>query len=267
MSVESDEPIRLTRDGPVATIWLNRPAKRNAMNYAMWSRLGELALQLGDDPATRVVVVRGSGPHFCAGADITELNVHRNPGEPPFSAVVATAEAVLAGIPKPTVAFISGDCIGGGCSIAIDCDLRLATGDARFGITPAKLGIVYPSEALARAVHLLGPAVTKRLLFTGELIPVTDARSVGLVDEVVADGEDGEVRLATLTVVLASRSLLTQSATKSMVSHILAHGRVPQSVQEHWRDLAAGASDSAEGVAAFVEKRTARFTWSGPDDI
>jgi enoyl-CoA hydratase/carnithine racemase len=266
MSVESDEPIRLTRDGQVATIWLNRPAKRNAMNYAMWSRLGELATQLGDDPTVRVVVVRGSGAHFCAGADITELAVGRDPGEPSFSSVVAAAEAALAGMPKPTVAFISGDCIGGGCSIAIDCDLRLATSGARFGITPAKLGIVYPSAALERAVNLVGPAVTKRLLFTGELIPVDEAWRVGLVDD-VADVSDGEERLATLTGVLAARSLLTQSATKSMVSEALAHGHVPQSLQEHWSEVAAGAPDGAEGVAAFVEKRAARFTWPGPDGV
>jgi enoyl-CoA hydratase/carnithine racemase len=266
MSVESDEPIRLTREGPIATIWLNHPTKRNAMSYAMWSRLGELATQLGDDPLTRVVVLRGAGAHFCAGADITEVNVPRGPDEASFAAVVAAAEAALAGVPKPTVAFISGDCIGGGCSIAIDCDLRIATSDARFGITPAKLGIVYPSGALQRATQLLGPAVTKRLLFTGDLISVDEARRVGLVDEVV-DVEAGEARLATLTGVLASRSLLTQAATKSMVSEILAHGHVSPAVVDHWREVAAAAPDGAEGVAAFVEKRHARFTWSGSDGI
>ena len=265
MSVESDEPIRLTRDGPIATIWLNRPTKRNAMNYAMWSRLGELAMQLGDDPLTRVVVLRGAGEHFCAGADITELNVRRDPDEASFSAAVAAAEEAMEGVPKPTVAFISGDCIGGGCSIAIDCDLRIATSDARFGITPAKLGIVYPSGALQRATQLLGPAVTKRLLFTGELISVDEARRVGLVDDVI--DVDAEARLATLTSVLASRSLLTQAATKSMVSDVLAHGHVSQDVEDHWRDVAAAAPDGAEGIAAFVEKRVARFTWTGSDGV
>jgi enoyl-CoA hydratase/carnithine racemase len=264
MSVESDEPIRLTSDGPVATIWLNRPGKRNAMNYSMWKCLGELAAQLGADPAVRVVVVRGSGAHFCAGADITELNVTRDAGEQPFSAVVAAAEAALAEIPKPTVAFISGDCIGGGCSIAIDCDLRIATLDSRFGITPAKLGIVYPSAALARAVQLIGPAVSKRLLFTGELIAATEAHRVGLVDEIV-EGADGEERLATLTGVLSARSLLTQAATKSMVAEIVGHGEVSRSLQDQWSNVAASAPDSAEGIAAFIEKRAARFIWAGQD--
>lgn len=264
MNVEPDELIRLDRDGSIATIWLNRPDKRNAMSHAMWVRLEHLAVQLGSDRDVRVVVLRGSGQHFCAGADITELNVTRLDDERSFSQVVNAAELALANLPKPTVAFITGDCIGGGASLAIDCDLRIATTDARFGITPAKLGIVYPAAALERATHLLGPAVTKRLLFTGEMIGASDALGVGLVDEVVDAANSGE-RLATLTAVLAARSLLTQASTKSMVAEIAAHGQVPQAVQNHWTDVAAGAPDLAEGVAAFVEKRSPRFTWSGPD--
>ncbi len=258
-----DELIRVTREGAVATIWLNRPSKRNAMCYSMWVSLEEAALQLGADAEVRVVVLRGCGEHFCAGADITELNVHRG-DQRSFSEVNLAAEALLARLPKPTVAFISGDCIGGGCALAIDCDLRIATHNARFGITPAKLGIVYPAASLERATHLLGPAVTKRMLFTGELIAAEEARRVGLVDEVV-DADEGDERLATLTGMLAGRSLLTQAATKSMVAAVTAHGQVPQAVQSYWREVAAGAPDSAEGIAAFVEKRSAHFTWSGPD--
>ena len=264
MTVESDELVRVTRDGSVATIWLNRPSKRNAMNYAMWALLEESALHLGSDSVVRVVVLRGAGVHFCAGADITELLVSRDSDERSFSAVVAAAELALAELPKPTVAFISGDCIGGGCSIAIDCDLRVATADARFGITPAKLGIVYPSAALERATHLVGPAVTKRMLFTGELMDADDALRVGLVDDVV-DVATGEERLATLTGVLAARSLVTQGATKAMVAEIGTHGQVSNDTQAHWSNVAADAPDGREGVAAFVEKRQPRFTWSGSD--
>ncbi len=264
MSVESDEPIRVTRDGSIATMWLNRPGKRNAMSYSMWSTLEESALRLGADPDVRVVVLRGAGAHFCAGADITELRATRAAGERAFSEVVAAAELALAALPKPTVAFISGDCIGGGCSMAIDCDLRVATADARFGITPAKLGIVYPSAALERVTHLVGPAVTKRMLFTAELIGADEAMRVGLVDEVV-DAATGEDRLATLTGVLAARSLVTQAATKAMVAEIAVHGQVPRDVQGHWTNVADSAPDAREGIAAFVEKRPARFTWSGPD--
>ncbi len=264
MSSEPDDLIRLTREGPLATIWLNRPGKRNAMNYEMWAALGEVAAELATDAEVRIVVLRGAGDHFCAGADITELSVLRRVGERSFAQVNTDAEAALAALAKPTVAFVSGDCIGGGCALAIDCDLRIATSDARFGITPAKLGIVYPRASLERATHLLGPAVTKRLLFTGELIGAAEALRVGLIDEIV-DAADGAERLATLTGVLAARSLLTQAATKSMVAAIKSHGHVPDDVHKHWSEVAARAPDSAEGIAAFVEKRPPRFTWSGPD--
>lgn len=264
MSDETTNPIRVTRNGSVATIWLNRPTKRNAMSYEMWVLLQEAASLLGIDRGVRVVALRGSGDHFCAGADITELSISRGAGERSFAEVVAAAETALAELAKPTIAFISGDCIGGGCSLAIDCDIRVATTNARFGITPAKLGVVYPSGALERATHLLGPAVTKRLLFTGELISCEEALRVGLVDEIV-DAAEGEERLATLTGVLGARSLLTQAATKSMVADVASHGSVSQAVRNHWGDVAAEAPDMAEGIAAFVEKRPARFMWSGPD--
>jgi enoyl-CoA hydratase/carnithine racemase len=100
------------------------------------------------------------------------------------------------------------------------------------------------------------------LLFTGELIDAERALRIGLVDEVI-DAAEAEDRLATLTGVLAARSLLTQAATKSMVAAVVAHGHVPETLQSHWIEVAHSASDSAEGIAAFVEKRQARFTWSG----
>jgi enoyl-CoA hydratase/carnithine racemase len=264
MSMESDQPIRLTRDGSVATIWLDRPEKRNAMSYSMWAALEQSAGSVTADPLARVVVLRGAGAHFCAGADITELGVHRGEGGRSFAEVNLAAEHALANIPKPTVAFISGDCIGGGCALAIDCDIRIATVDARFGITPAKLGIVYPRASLERATHLLGPAVTKRLLFTGDLIDADEARRIGLVDEIV-ETAIGEARLATLTDVLAARSLLTQAATKAMVAEVVSRGHVRPEVERMWNQVAAEAGDGAEGIAAFVEKRAPCFTWAGFD--
>lgn len=266
MNVESSEPIKLTRDGAVATIWVDRPDKRNAMSYAMWASLEELALAVAVDPEVRVVVLRGAGAHFCAGADISELNVQRGADQRSFAEVNLAAETALATIPKPTIAFISGDCIGGGCAMAIDCDMRIAISGARFGITPAKLGIVYPSASLERATHLLGSATTKRLLFTGDLIDTDEALRLGLVDDVVETAA-GEERLATLTGVLAARSLLTQAATKAMVADVVAHGYVRPEVERAWSRTAAAAGDGAEGVAAFAQKRAPRFTWSGHDGI
>ena len=245
--------------GAVGTITLNRPAKRNAVGYATWVALGAACRQLSDDVNVRVVVLRGAGDHFCAGADITELLAERPKDAPTFMQVNMAAEDALATLPKPTVAVVHGDCIGGGAALAIDCDLRIAVDGARFGITPAKLGIVYPPASLERAVRLLGPAA-KRLLFSGELIDAAEALRIGLVDEVfVADVVDQRVN--ELCETLAERSLLTQAATKEMVAAVLEHGSVPSEVADAWNREVAASGEMAEGVAAFNERRRPNFPW------
>lgn len=245
--------------GAVGAITLNRPAKRNAVTYAMWVALGEACHRLAGDPAVRVVVLRGAGAHFCAGADITELLSPRPAGQPSFMDVNMAAEHALATLPKPVVALVQGDCIGGGCALAIDCDVRLAATDARFGITPAKLGIVYPPASLERAVRLLGPAV-KRLLFTGDLIDATDAHRMGLIDELLApDQLDG--RLVQLCETLTQRSLLTQAATKEMVAAVMERGVVSAELADTWAREVTRSGEMAEGVAAFEQRRPPQFPW------
>ncbi len=253
--------VRVTVDGSVGTITLHRAAKRNAVTYDMWVALGDAAHLLARDPAVRVVVLRGEGDHFCAGADITELLAERPHGLASFMDVNMAAEHALATLPKPVVAVVQGDCIGGGAALAIDCDLRLAVEGSRFGITPAKLGIVYPAASLERAVRLLGPAA-KRLLYTGDLVDAAEALRIGLVDELLPV-DAVEARLAQLCATLAERSLLTQAGTKEMVAAVLAHGSVPADLAASWAREVAAAPDPQEGVAAFVERRAPNFTWTG----
>ena len=129
---------------------------------------------------------------------------------------------------------------------------RIAEEGARFGVTPAKLGIVYPSSATRRLVSLVGPATAKYLLFSGELIGTERALRTGLVDEVLPAGElDG--RVAEFTGILASRSSLTQAAAKEF-----ANGRTDRDA--HWEERARESGDTSEGVAAFLERRTPRFS-------
>ena len=225
------DDLRVTVDGSVGTITLHRAAKRNAVTYDMWVALGAACHQLAHDARVRVVVLRGMA-----------------------------AEHALSALPKPVVAVVQGDCIGGGAALAIDCDLRIAVQGSRFGITPAKLGIVYPPASLERAVRLLGPAA-KRLLYTGDLIDASEAHRIGLVDELLPPDEV-EARVAALCATLAERSLLTQAGTKEMVAAVLAHGSVPADLAASWAREVAAAPDPAEGVAAFVERRAPNFTWS-----
>ncbi|MFM8310358.1 MAG: enoyl-CoA hydratase/isomerase family protein [Ilumatobacteraceae bacterium] len=251
--------VRVSLDGPVGTITLDRADKRNAVDHAMWVALDAACRQLAAADDVRVVVLRGAGDHFCAGADINDLLAARAHGEMPFLEVNMAAEHALATLPKPTVAAICGDCIGGGAALAIDCDIRIAASTARFGITPSKLGIVYPTASLERAVRLLGPAA-KRLLYSGDLIDAVEAHRIGLVDEVVELG-DLDARVAALCDTLASRSLLTQAATKEMVAAVLAEGSVPAEMSARWAHDAEASGETAEGVAAFRERRVPRFPW------
>ncbi|MGW3160422.1 enoyl-CoA hydratase/isomerase family protein [Streptomyces sp. NPDC001089] len=237
----------------IATVVIHHPAKRNAMTAGMWRALPPLLDELAADPAVRALVLTGEGATFCAGADISALRDSADEAQ----GLAVRAEDALAAFPKPTLAAVRGYCVGGGSQLAAACDLRFAETGALFGVTPAKLGIVYPASATRRLVSLVGPATAKYLLFSGELIDSERALRTGLVDEVLAEDELDK-RVAEFTRVLAARSLLTQASAKEF-----ANGRTDRDA--HWARQARGSGDTAEGVAAFLERRLPRFTWTTPD--
>ena len=256
-SVPAQDPVRVETDGGVAVITLDRPEKRNAVTFAMWASLAAHVEQLSGDASVRVLVVRGAGDHFCAGADINELT--NGPGGE-YARVNWAAEEALAAFPGPTIAEIRGNCIGGGVSIATACDLRFAASDAVFGITPAKLGIVYPTNALERTVRLVGPSATKHLMFSGDLVDASRALRIGLVDE-VHDPADLRARVEEHVAVLLGRSHLTQVATKAMVQEIMAEGRVKPATTLKWESTMDQSGEVREGVAAFLGRRAVRWPW------
>ncbi|WP_274564107.1 enoyl-CoA hydratase/isomerase family protein [Streptomyces spiramyceticus] len=233
----------------VATVVISNPAKRNAMTAGMWGALPGLLERLAGDADVRALVLTGAGDTFCAGADISSL---RDPGEE-AQGLAVRAEEALASFPGPTLAAVRGYCVGGGSQLAAACDLRFAEEGASFGVTPAKLGIVYPASSTRRLVALVGPAAAKYLLFSGELIGTDRALRTGLVDEVLPAGQLAK-RVEEFTRVLVSRSQLTQAAAKEF-----ANGR--QDRDAHWAEQARGSGDTAEGVAAFLERRAPRFTY------
>lgn len=206
--------------------------------------------RLAADPAVRVLVLTGAGNTFCAGADISALHETAENAQ----ALAVRAEEALAAFAKPTLAAVRGYCVGGGCQLAAACDFRFADEGASFGVTPARLGIVYPSPSTRRLVALVGPATAKYLLFSAELIGSDRALRTGLVDEVLPASGLGK-RVAEFSRVLVSRSQLTQAAAKEF-----AQGRVDRDA--YWSQQAGAAGDRAEGVAAFLERREPRFTWS-----
>jgi enoyl-CoA hydratase/carnithine racemase len=258
-----DVPLVVSRDGHVAVLTIDRPEKRNAMTAAMWAALPGVLAVLAGDPEVRALVVTGAGPSFCAGADISDLLSGADPDDPMADVRRdnLAAQAALREFPKPTVAMIRGHCIGGGVEIAASCDLRFADPTAVFGVTPAKVGIVYTPSSTKALIDLVGPSMTKYLLFSGELIDTPTALRTGLVDRVVAAGElEREVRR--FADVLASRSALSQRATKEVVADLTA-GRDWESVVARWYRQTITAGELAEGVAAFAERRPPRFDWAG----
>lgn len=260
---ERSDPLFVTVDGPVATLWLNRPAKRNAVTFDMWRAMTDECTQIAGDRDVRLLVVRGVGDHFCGGADIVDLD---RPSPTEYAEANRAAEQALADVPQPTIAFVSGACVGGGTEIAIACDLRIADTTARFGITPARLGIVYPAFAVERAVRVLGPAVAKQLLFTGEILDASRAERIGVVHEVHAP-EAAALRLAALCSLLTTeRSLLSQMASKAMVDAVASDGRIGDDEAERWARHLAASPDPVEGVRAFLERRSPSFTWTMPAD-
>ena len=246
--------ITVERTDRVATIWIDRPEKRNAMTLEMWEAMTEAATTLAEDRSVRVVVLRGRGGHFCAGADVNSLGAG--------DATNRRAEDAIAAIPKPTIAFLTGSCVGGGAQMAFACDLRIADDTLIGGITPARLGIVYPAHSVERATKAMGASATKHLLFSAELIDAERALRTGFVDEVHTP-DAAVARLDEFVALLAAkRSALSQQASKAMVD-AAATGGVGEDLIDHWGGRAAQSADLIEGVAAFIEKRDPEFGWDG----
>lgn len=253
------EEITVSVDDGIATLTLRRPAKRNAVTYEMWLAIAGHCRALARDPSVRVLLVRGQGEHFCAGADIAGL---ADADQAQYQLANAAADEALASFPKPSIAVITGACVGGGTELAVACDLRLADTTARFGITPARLGLVYPAPAVARVVRLIGPSAAKHLLYSAELIDADRALRAGLVDELHPPGQLGD-RVAELAGLLARRrSLLTQMASKEMVDAAAEHGSVPADMAARWAAAAAASGDPAEGIASFLQRRDPSFGWA-----
>lgn len=242
--------------GPVATVVIHNPARRNAMTPAMWRRLPGTLDQLEADPAVRALVLTGADGTFCAGADLGDLDELLDAGD---ASIAVTAEERLVDFAKPTVAAIQGACVGGGCQLAVACDLRLAAADARFGVPPARLGLVYPAPTTHRLARLVGPSTAKALLFTAELIDAERALRVGLVDEVLPAAALS-ARVGAVTAAVTARSQLSVRAAKEIID-----GRADDNRIAWWHGQVRASGEAREGVAAANERRPARFPWSPPE--
>ncbi len=249
----------LTIAGPRATLTIDRPAKRNALDLTMWAELPRLVDRAMADASVRLLVVTGAGGAFCAGADIGEFAAHA--ADPDWrarnNAAIRQTQITLARAPKPVLAAIDGDAIGGGLGVALACDIRFATRASRFGLTPAKLGLVYPLHDTKLLVDLVGPAQAKRMLFAAQIFAADEALRIGLVDEITDDLAGAVDAFADR---VASLSSTTQLAAKAIVRRILDGASDDDAESAAQFDAAFASADFAEGVAAFHTRRPARFT-------
>jgi enoyl-CoA hydratase/carnithine racemase len=194
------ESVILARDGAIATLTLNKPERMNALDRAMWVRVGELARALDADESLRCVVLRGAGGKaFAAGADIAEFARERADVAQAkrYGADVAAAMRSLAECRHPTLALIEGVCVGGGLLLAAQCDLRICNESARFGVPVKNLGLTESYDELQGMLRVVGPAASLEILLEGRIWGAREAYEKGLVCRVVPDGAVLEEAYAT----------------------------------------------------------------------
>jgi enoyl-CoA hydratase/carnithine racemase len=263
----AQDMVVVERSGPddaVATLRLNRPDSHNAIRLEMYEALPGLLKEIDADRSVKVLVVRGAGRKaFASGADISEFREVRANAESArsYNERVAAAERALEGLTKPTIAMVHGYCIGGGCGLALACDLRFADENARFAITPAKLGLVYSLESTKRLVDAVGAAQAKWILMSGRHVDARRAHQIGLADEVVPT-DDLERLTYEFAELLCGRAQFSIRATKQIVGRIQAGQTEDDEESRELRNSSFDTEDYAEGVSAFLDKRRPQFTWS-----
>lgn len=246
------EELIIQASGGTRRLILSRPEQRNALTPDLIDRLVDALAAIEADAGARVVVLAGAGSGFCAGYD---LNLLESPGTAHAGSERDRVERLcgrLRALRIPSVAQVHGVASGAGCDLAVSCDVRFASDDARFAMPPARLGILYSHEGIGRLVALVGPAVAKEMLFSGELVDAARALSVGLVNRVVPAGRLAEETEAFARTV-AANAPMSIAASKRIVDgageeESLALGR-----------LVWASEDAREGPRAFRERRPPRF--------
>jgi enoyl-CoA hydratase len=250
-----------SREGRVAILTINRPDKLNALNEEVRVELLAALAEIETDESVGAVVITGAGEKsFIAGADIGEF-AGRSPFDQRFAMRTPRIFDIMSSFPKPVIAMINGFCLGGGCELSMSCDMRIASDKARFGQPEINLGLIPGGGGTQRLPRLVGMGHAMRMILSGDMLPATEAKEIGLVD-LVFPAEELRAKTLELAQKIASKSPLTLKVAKEALraSEKLA---IEDGIT-YERDLFClcfSSKDKEEGVAAFLEKRPA--AWAG----
>ncbi len=251
--------IEVTTEDHIATVTLNRPAQRNAMTLAMWREVARLFSELGADRDVRAILLVGAGTDFSVGADISEFPVVRHTLEQSvdYEVAVDASSDAIAGAGKPTIAVVSGYCLGGGCRLSMACDFRVAAPSAIFGIPAAKLSIVYGVRSTQRLLALVGLTQAKRILYTADRVPAEEALRIGFADNVADDPQAAALALARR---IAGNAPLSVGGAKFILDGLaMGPGGLDLDAAQERIDRASRSFDYQEGRNAFAQRRPPRF--------
>ncbi len=255
----SYETILVDVEGAVAVVTINRPEKRNALNAHVRRDILTALDFLRDEEAIRVVVFTGAGGKaFVAGADIGEF-AERTPLEQREAMTGRRVFDEIAAFPKPTLAMIDGFCLGGGCELALACDIRIASDRARLGQPEINLGIIPGGGGTQRLPRVVGTGQAMRLVLSGEIVDAAEALRIGLVD-VVHPAEELRERTMEFARGVAAKSpvalRMAKAAVRAAAEMPLAAGLA---YETELFVTCFGSDDKREGISAFLEKRPAEF--------
>jgi len=240
---------------------ISQPARRNAVKAQMWADMPAVLEEARKSQDLKVLIIRGDGDHFASGADISEFETLYATRETSkkISEDIAEGFAALANFPLPTIAMIRGACVGGGCGLALCCDIRFADHTSKFAITPAKLGLVYPFADVQRLIETVGIPNAKDILLSARLIKAKRAEKMGLVNKLFKpdDLESGVLDYARSLTALSTQSAII---TKKMFS-AYQNGQSGENAKTmDWFLDGFVSEDFEEGYKAFLEKRKPDFS-------
>jgi enoyl-CoA hydratase len=266
MSAEAEDviprdPVLLERDGHVAIVTINRPKVLNALSIDTLEALEAIVDELAADDEIRVIIVTGAGEKaFVAGADITEIQPLDTAGGEAFARRGQALFRTIEQLPKPVIAAVNGFALGGGCELAMACDIRVAAANARFGQPEVNLGLLPGYGGTQRFTRLVGYGKAAELMMTGDMLSAEKAAALGLVERLAPEGSALKEALD-LARAIAGKSPVAIAAIKRAMD--AAYGDHDEGYRIEAREFGAimSSEDKAEGIAAFLEKRPAN--WKG----